>query len=134
MKQVLKSAIEIKSRLQPQDYLSPNEEVINMKQQLDDLLNTDLTNKPRKVQAFIKRLQKNNNAIFTFLYHLKVPLHNNAFERAIRNAKVKMKVSNQFKSFTGAYRFAVLRSVIDTTIKNSQNVFGALCQLAITAE
>jgi len=41
-----------------------------------------------------------------------------------------MKVSNQFKSFEGAYSYAVLRSVIDTTIKNSQNVLGALMNLA----
>ena len=44
-----------------------------------------------------------------------------------------MKVSNQFKAFEGAYRFAVLRSVIDTAIKNSQNVLGALTNLAIFA-
>lgn len=36
-----------------------------------------------------------------------------------------MKVSNQFKILEGAQRFAVLRSVIDTIIKNSQNVLQA---------
>ncbi len=60
---------------------------------------------------------------------------NNASERAIRTAKVKMKVSNQFKSLTGAESFAILRSVIDTSIKNSQNTIGALTNLAnFTAE
>jgi len=41
-----------------------------------------------------------------------------------------VEVSNQFKSFEGAYSYAVLRSVIDTTIKNSQNVLDALVNLA----
>lgn len=94
------------------------------------LLQIDLADKHKKVQAFIKRLNKNRDAIFTFLHHPKVPPDNNASERAIRNAKVKMKVSNQFKVFAGAYRFAVLQSVIDTTIKNSQNVLQALSHLA----
>jgi len=54
-------------------------------------------------------LIKNRNAIFTFLHHPKVPPDNNGSERAIRNAKVKMKVSNQFKSLDGAQCFAILR-------------------------
>lgn len=37
-----------------------------------------------------------------------------------------MKVSNQFKSLKGANRFAVIRSIIDTAKKNSQNVLEAL--------
>ncbi len=55
---------------------------------------------------------------------------NNASERGIRNLKVKMKISNQFKSYTFAQHFAVIRSVIDTTIKNGQDVFNALSNLA----
>lgn len=44
--------------------------------------------------------------------------------------KVKMKISNQFKSFDFANHYAVIRSVIDSTIKNSKNVFDALSALA----
>lgn len=126
MKQLLTSAIELKHQLQSQDYASPNEKVLNIQQQLNDLLHTDIAGKHKKVQAFIKRLNKNHDAILTFLYHPKVPPDNNSSERSIRTAKVKMKVSNQFNAFEGARRFAVLRSVIDTTIKNSQNVLEAL--------
>ncbi|MEJ7685479.1 MAG: transposase [Segetibacter sp.] len=78
------------------------------------------------MQAFSKRLIKNKDSILTFLYHPKVPPDNNASEQAIRNVKVKTKVSGQFRSEDGARRFAILRSVIDTTIKNTQNVFEAL--------
>src|SRR5690554_1554542 len=42
---------------------------------------------------------------------------NNSSERAIRNVKVKQKISGQFRSTQGATRFAVMRSVIDTVIK-----------------
>lgn len=50
----------------------------------------------------------------------------NASERAIRNVKVKQKVSGQFRSTNGAFRFAVLRSITDTVIKNDLNVFNSL--------
>jgi len=59
-----------------------------------------------------------------------VPCDNNGSEQAIRNVKVKAKVSGQFRSQRGATRFAILRSVIDTTIKNTQNVFESLSLLA----
>jgi transposase len=39
---------------------------------------------------------------------------------------VKQKISGQFKIFTAAENFAILRSIIDTTIKNGQNVLQAL--------
>lgn len=130
MKHLIQQAIELKTRLTSDDYLHGNEKIKALESGLDILLQTESETKHKKVKAFIKRLNKNRNAVFTFLYHPKVPPDNNASERAIRTAKVKMKVSNQFKSLTGAQCFAVLRSVIDTTIKNSQNVFGALSNLA----
>lgn len=130
VKQLLKEAIELKSQLRPEDYLHSSEKVMRIQQQLDELLRTDLNHHHKKVQPFIKRLNKNHDAILTFLYHPKVPPDNNGSERAIRNAKVKMKVSSQFRAFEGAHRFAVLRSVIDTSIKNAQNVLEALCLLS----
>lgn len=130
MKQLLQSAIQLKSELQPQDYSLANEKVKIISNNLNKLLHSDVSKEHKKVQAFVKRLNKNHDAILPFLYHPKVPPHNNASESAIRNAKVKMKVSNQFKTFEGAYRFSVLRSVIDTTIKNYQNVLDSLVNLA----
>ncbi len=41
-----------------------------------------------------------------------------------------MKISNQFKSYEFAQHFAVIRSVVDTTIKNGQDVFNVLTNLA----
>ena len=55
---------------------------------------------------------------------------NNGSERAIRNIKVKQKISGQFKTLENANLFAILRSVIDTTIKNGNNVLNALHLIA----
>jgi len=56
----------------------------------------------------------------------------NLAERAIRNVKVKTKVSGQFrnKEGKGADRYAKIRSIIDTTIKNGQDVYATLIALA----
>jgi transposase len=51
---------------------------------------------------------------------------NNSSEGAIRNIKVKQKISNQFKTLKGAQVFAVLKSIIDTAIKINLNIFGTL--------
>jgi hypothetical protein len=44
----------------------------------------------------------------------------NGSERAIRNLKVKQKISGGFRSDRGAEIFAVLRSVVDTIIKKGE--------------
>ena len=70
---------------------------------------------------------KNRNYLLPFLYNLDIPPDNNGSERAIRNIKVKQKISGQFKS--GQNTFCVLRSVIDTFIKRKLNVFNSLFQI-----
>ena len=69
-----------------------------------------------------KRLRKFRNSILTFLHYHKVSPDNKGSERAIRNIKVKPKISGQFKSTAGADDFCVIRSVVDILIKRSQNV------------
>ena len=130
MKSLFKKAISYKKQMQEYDYFSRNPIVEELEKELSLLLEVDYKNKHKKEQAFIKRLQKRRDAIFTFLYYKEVPPDNNASERGIRNLKVKMKISNQFKSYEFAQHFAVIRSVIDTTIKNGQDVFNALSNLA----
>jgi len=80
-----------------------------------------------KTCTFQKSMIKYRNYLFRCLYDLDVPPDNNASERAIRNVKVKQKVSGQFKS--GQHTFCVLRSVIDTLRKRELNVFQYLCQI-----
>jgi hypothetical protein len=73
---------------------------------------------------------KYKDYLFNYLNYPNVPPDNNGSERAIRNIKVKQKISGQFKSFAGAMNFAILRSITDTAIKNGQNVLAALFTIA----
>jgi transposase len=50
-------------------------------------------------------------------------------QRAIRNVKVKQKVSGQFKSLDGAQNYATLRSIIDTSRKRGLDEFESLVSI-----
>ncbi len=78
----------------------------------------------KQLNSFKKAHERNQ--IFTFLEHPNIPPDNNGSERAIRNVKVKLKVSGQFKSFQGATDYASLRSIIDTSRKRGLNEFDSL--------
>lgn len=75
-------------------------------------------------------LRKWKDAVFTFLYNKKVPSDNNGSEREIRKAKIKMKVSQCFRSFKGAEAFDVLHSLMDTAKKNGQSPFNVIRTIA----
>ena len=75
-------------------------------------------------------MTKYSDYIFTFLFYNYVPPDNNGSERAIRNVKVKQKVSGQFKTERGANIYAIIRSVTDTCIKNEQNILFAFKTIA----
>ena len=130
LKELFKRAIQYEKTMQKSDYAESNLKIKEFEKNISFLLAKDIQGRHKKETAFVKRLIKNRNSIFTFLYYKEVPPDNNGSERAIRNVKVKMKISNQFKSFQFAQHYAVIRSVIDTTIKNSMNVFDALTNLA----
>jgi len=129
IKVLIENAIELKRKLQEKDYLYPIEERVNLEKRLDELLGDE--SQHTKIKAFRKRLIKNRNYIFEFLYHHKVPPDNNASERAIRNVKVKQKVSGQFKSLLGANIFVSIRAIIDTALKRNLEVFKVLQEIAI---
>jgi len=73
----------------------------------------------------IQDLQKDSLKQFTQLN-----LHYHASERAIRNVKVKQKVSCQFKSQLGAEIFVTIRSIIDTCIRRDIDIFQSLVAIA----
>ena len=99
---------------------------IQIEQEIDTLLNRPLKKSKKKVKTFLKRLLKNRKHLTTCLYLRKVPPDNNASERAIRNMKVKTKVSGLFRSQEGANIYATLRSIVDTAIKQNISPFKAL--------
>jgi len=94
-------------------------------QYLDMLLSIESTPKSQTHRQ-IKSFKKARDKIFTFLLYPNVPPDNNGSERAIRNIKVKLKVSGQFKSMQGAIDYANLRSIVDTSRKRGMNEFDAL--------
>ena len=124
------SALDLKKQMNQVDYYIQNPKRKNIEKRLDRLLNYSLPPNHKELITFQKRLVKYRDYIFTFLHMPQVPPDNNSSERAIRNIKVKQKVSGQFKSPNGAFIFAVLRSITDTIIKNNQNVVSSLNVIA----
>jgi hypothetical protein len=97
-KLVFQSAIDIKRQMKARDYLIPPTQIQAIEKRLDKLLQYTLPEDDEESITFQKRLLKYRSYIFTFLYREEVPADNNGSERAVRNIKVKQKVSGQFKS------------------------------------
>jgi transposase len=125
-RKLILEGIKLKEKLAPGDYFQPVKERTELENRLKKLLASKLDEKLKELVSFRKRMLKYKDYIFTFLYHPKVPPDNNGSERAIRNVKVKQKISGQFKSWIGVENFSVLRSITDTALKNDQKVLKAL--------
>jgi len=130
MKQLLQDSLKARKTLETEGFQSNSKQLEQIEVGLDELLKIEVDKKYKKITSFRKRLIKNRNYLFKYLYHSLVPSDNNGSERAIRNVKIKQKVSGQFRSESGARSFAIIRSVIDTIIKRNKNIFDCL---AITA-
>ena len=127
---MLTQAQKLNKQFIPADYYGPNHARDCLERELDILLAEPIDPKQKELVSFQKRILKYHDHIFTFLYHPDVPPDNNGSERAIRNVKVKQKISGQFKIFDAAENFAIIRSIIDTASKNRQNVLLALNTVA----
>jgi transposase len=121
MKDILSRAIKLKNSMASDQYDQPFKERNDLISEFDKLINHELPKKYSKIFALQRRLKKRKLQVFNFLFYPHVPYDNNGSERAIRNLKVKQKVSGGFRSDRGAEIFAVLRSVIDTIIKKGGN-------------
>ncbi len=125
MKTIIKGAQDLKNK----EYTL--RQVEQIERRFRKLLRVDQSRAPGKIAPFWKRMIKHADKVFTFLHHENVPPDNNGSERAIRNVKVKQKVSGQFKSEKGARQYAVGRSIIDTANKQGKNVHQVLVQIAL---
>ena len=132
MKQLLKQSIAIKKELTSRDYHLKPTSVIELQNQIYEHLQLTPTIVHQKVQTFINRLKKHQDSLLNFLDIEDVPPDNNGSERAIRSIKVKTKVSTQFRTFIGAQEFAILRSVVDTALKNGKHPMEAFNLIAQT--
>jgi transposase len=131
MRALISEALELKKVMIPIHYYQPNDKRNEIVARLKQLLYAPIQLDHSKAKTLLKSLVKHQQSIFNFLWHPQIPSDNNGSERAIRNIKVKQKISGQFKSVHGADRFVIIRSVIDTTIKAGQNVLDALRLIAV---
>src|SRR5665647_1760643 len=129
-KTLLQQAIQLKKEFTADDYYCPNVKRQTLFDKLEQWLHYPIPEDYPKSKSLQKKLLAKQNCILYFLLQPNVPPDNNGSERAIRNVKVKQKISGQFKSTDSANVFAILRSVIDTTIKSGQNVLNALFLIA----
>ena len=107
-----------------------DENCINIEREMDRFLNGFIVESMFQLTVKIqKSLLRYRNHVFEFLYNKDVPYENNASERSIRMVKVKQKISGCFKSLQ--QNFCVLKSVIDTEIKNQQNAFSIIKKLLL---
>ena len=127
MRQLFLKSLELK-RKQP-EYQKNTPAAIEIELETDKLLGEILsrTTVP-KTLVFQKAMKTNRQSLFRFLYHKEVPPDNNGSERGVRNFKVKQKISGQFK--TGQNAYAILRSVIDTSIKRNIPVMQSMTLIA----
>ena len=75
---------------------------ISILERFENLLTTCTDNLHQKIIAILKSLIKQKNTYLSSFFDHEIPSENNASERAVRNLKVKQKVSGMFKSETGA--------------------------------
>jgi transposase len=74
----------------------------------------------------LERLFLDQEAVLAFRDDLAIPFDNNQAERDLRGLKVQQKVSNCFRSDTGATAFARLRGYLATLRKQGQALLAAL--------
>ncbi len=112
----------------PADKEHPTVKLIE--KQFNELLTLTLDDKifPQTIK-FQNSLLKHRAFMLPFLYNLDIPPDNNGSERAVRNVKVKQKISGHFKS--GQEVFCILRSVIDTLIKRKIDIFQMLNKIVM---
>lgn len=123
MKMLLTDALQLKQQMSESDINQPNINRAFIDKEISRLLAWEIPDEPKGVKTFFRRIRKNRKYLLEFLYHFHVPPDNNASERAIRNAKVKQKISTQFKSASGIENYAIIRSVFDTCLKRGIGIF-----------
>ena len=129
-KALLQDAIQLKKELTTADYCYPNIKRQALFERLNQWLLYPIDELHKKSKKLQKKLLAKRESILYFLLQSNVTPDNNGSERAIRNIKVKQKISGQFKTLQSANLFAILRSIIDTTIKNGNSVLNALHLIA----
>ncbi|NME72998.1 IS66 family transposase [Flammeovirga aprica] len=127
LRELLHRAIQLKREVDVSKYGDHSTQ--KLENELNVLLQETIPNDSCDKTAKLQRsLIKHREAVFPFLYEQKLSFENNASERAIRNVKLKMKVSGMFK--TGYPIYAVLKSMTETLKKKGESILEAFITLA----
>lgn len=123
----MKKAMALKKERQA--YQRGNPLMLSIEQELNNLLDKIPCKETYpKTEVFFQSMKEYKKYLLPFLYFEEVAPDNNSSERAIRNFKVKLKISGQFKSGQDCY--AKLRSVVDTCIKRNIPILQAFQLIA----
>ena len=126
-KEFIKKVFEFKKN-QTINYQFDSLETKFFEEKINELLAKTISKKDYpKTTTFQNSMIKVRNYILPCLYDKEIPPDNNGSERAVRNVKVKQKISGQFK--TGQNIFCILRSVIDTLKKRKRNILTDLNEI-----
>lgn len=74
----------------------------------------------------LERLEKHKESVLAYAFDPDIPFTNNLAERDLRPSKIKMKISNTFRSNEGANHHARIAGFTSTLRKQNINVFSAL--------
>ena len=129
MQELLREAIRQRKHIDWQDIARSD-----IKMKFEKLLEEPLNKLDDLFGRLQRSLRKWKDAVFAFLYNPDLPSDNNGSERAIRKTKIKMKVSQCFRSEKGEEAFAVLHSLMETAKKNGQSAFNVLRTIASTGQ
>lgn len=79
--------------------------------------------KKSKAANLHARLVTHRDSVLRFLHNPVVPFTNNLAERDIRMVKLREKTSGCSRTFTGAEKFARIRSYVSTSLKQEKDLF-----------
>lgn len=82
-------------------------------------------------RALLLRLAEYRDAYFAWVTNFDLPVTNNISERSLRGCKTKMKVSGQFQVTESAQNYAVIKTYLETCVRNKINEMDALMHLCL---
>jgi transposase len=121
LKRVLQRAIAVRDR-RDQAEIGPQGLVVSIGQ-IESGMSRLLERAPRHepVQRFVRHLERERHALFTFLHHDAVPATNYLAEQALRPAVVNRKMSGGNNTVNGSRSQAVLMTVLHSGKKRNVN-------------